>query len=195
GVTTFYPDRLAPNPYVPPVVLTDFHLFNKPVQPGTDSPLQQPIWTTDSLTLTHSQSIFTVEFAGLSYAAPEKNRYRYRLEGLESQWNEMDSRHRQATYTSLPAGRYVFRVQASNNDGVWNEKGATLALTVLAPWWATWWFRTLMGFAFVGLVLGAYKSRIKVLQQREQRLDALVRQRTTELLAANERAEEATAMK
>src|SRR4029079_16079771 len=71
----------------------------------------------------------------------------------------------------------------------------TLALTVLAPWWATWWFRTLMGFAFVGLVLGAYKSRIKVLQPREQQLDALVRQRTTELLAANQRAEEATAMK
>ena len=113
GVTTFYPDRLSPNPYVPPVVLTDFHLFNKPVLPGADSPLHKPIWATDSLTLTHTQSIFTLEFAGLSYAAPEKNRYRYRLEGLESEWNEVDSRRRQATYTSLPAGRYVFRVQAS----------------------------------------------------------------------------------
>ena len=195
GVTTFYPDRLSPNPYVPPVVLTDFHLFNKPVHPGTDSPLQKPIWTTDSLTLTHTQSIFTLEFAGLSYAAPEKNRYRYRLEGLESEWNEMDSRHRQATYTSLPAGRYVFRVQASNNDGVWNEKGATLALTVLPPWWATWWFRSLMGLAFVGLIIGTYKLRIRGLQQREQQLDALVQQRTTELRAANQRAEDATAMK
>ena len=104
------------------------------------------------LTLTHTQSIFTLEFAGLSYAAPEKNRYRYRLEGLESEWNEVDSRRRQATYTSLPAGRYVFRVQASNKDGVWNEKGVTLAITVLPPWWATWWFRSLMGLAFVGLI-------------------------------------------
>ena len=175
--------------------MTDFQLFNKPVHPGTDSPLQKPIWTTDSLTLTHTQSIFTLEFAGLSYAAPEKNRYRYRLEGLESEWNEIDSRHRQATYTSLPAGRYVFRVQASNNDEVWNEKGVSLALTVLPPWWATWWFRSLMGLAFVGLILGAYKSRIKGLKQREQQLDALVQQRTTELVAANQRAEEATAMK
>ena len=64
----------------------------------------------------------------LSYAAPEKNRYRYRLEGLESEWNEVDSRRRQATYTSLPAGHYVFRAQASSKDGVWNEKGVTLAL-------------------------------------------------------------------
>ena len=103
GVTTFYPDRLSPSPYVPPVVLTEFRLFNKPVERGPDSPLHKPIWTTDSLTLTHTQSIFTLEFAGLSYAAPEKNRYRYRLEGLESEWNEVDSRRRQATYTSLAA--------------------------------------------------------------------------------------------
>ena len=195
GVTTFYPDRLFANPYVPPVVLTDFHLFNKPVHPGTDSPLQKPIWTTDLLTLTHTQSIFTLEFAALSYAAPEKNRYRYRLEGLESEWNEIDSRHRQATYTSLPAGRYVFRVQASNNDEVWNEEGVSLALTVLPPWWATLWFRSLTGLVFVGVILGAYKARIKGLKRREKQLDTLVHQRTTELVAANQRAEEATAMK
>ena len=172
------------------------------MRPGPDSPLHKPIWATDSLTLTHAQSIFTLEFAGLSYAAPEKNRYRYRLEGLESEWNEVDSRRRQATYTSLPAGRYVFRVQASNKDGVWNEKGVTLALTVLPPWWATWWFRSLMGLAFVGLILGAYKVRVRGLKQREKQLDALVQQRTAELRAteqelkvAKEKAEEATAMK
>ena len=181
GVTTFYPDRLSTNPYVPPVVLTDFHLFNKPVLPGPDSPLRQPIWVTDSLTLTHTQSIFTLQFAGLSYAAPEKNRYRYRLEGLESEWNEVDSTRRQATYTSLPARRYVFRVQASNKDGVWNDKGVTLNLTVLPPWWRTWWFRSLMGLAFVGLMFGAYKVRVRGMERRERRLDALVQQRTAEL--------------
>ena len=202
GVTTFYPHRLSTNPYLPPVVLTDFHLFNKPVLPGPDSPLRQPIWVTDSLTLTHTQSIFTLQFAGLSYAAPEKNRYRYRLEGLESEWNEVDSTHRQATYTSLPARRYVFRVQASNKDGVWNEKGVSLAITVLPPWWRTWWFRSLMGLAFVGLMFGAYKVRVKELERREKHLEAVVEQRTAELRAseheiriAKEKAEEATAMK
>ena len=181
-----WPDDVLPRsvvtePYVPPVVLTELNLFNKPVARGPDSPLQKPIWATDSLTLTHAQSIFTLEFAGLSYAAPEKNRYRYRLEGLESEWNEVDSRRRQATYTSLPAGRYVFRVQASNKDGVWNEKGVTLALTVLPPWWTTWWFRSLMGLAFVGLIFGGYKVRVRELKRREKRLDALVQQRTAEL--------------
>ncbi len=202
GVTTFYPDRLSANPYVPPVVLTDFYLFNKPVHPGSDSPFQKPIWTTGSLTLTHTQSIFTLAFAGLSHAAPEKNRYRYRLEGLESEWNEVDSRRRQATYTSLPAGRYVFRVQASNNEDVWNEDGVSLVLTILPPWWATWWFRSLMGLAFVGVILGTYKLRIRGLKARERQLDALVQERTAELLAtdaelkvAKEKAEEATEMK
>ena len=202
GVTMFYPDRLSPNPYVPPVVLTDFHLFNKPVHPGSDSPLQKPIWMTDALTLTHTQSIFTLEFAGLSHAAPEKNRYRYRLEGLESEWNEVDSRRRQASYTSLPAGRYVFRVQASNNEEVWNEDGVSLALTILPPWWATWWFRSLMGLAFVGVMLGTYRLRIRGLKERERQLDALVQERTAELVAADvelkvakDKAEEATVMK
>ena len=131
----------------------------------------------------------------MSYAAPEKNRYRYRLEGLESEWNEVDSRRRQATYTSLPARQYIFRVQASNKDGVWNEKGVTLAVTVLPPWWATWWFRSLMGLAFVGLILGVYTLRVNELKRREKVLKVMVRQRTAELTEANQRAEEATQMK
>ncbi len=195
GVTTFYPDRLSPNDYVPPVVLTDFQLFNKPVQPGADSPLHKPIWATDSLTLTHEQSIFTLQFSGLSYAAPEKNRYRYRLEGLESEWNEVDSRRRQATYTGLPAGHYVFRAQACSKDGVWNEKGVTLGLTVLPPWWATWWFRSIAGLAIAGAMLAAYKARVRGLHLAAVRLEAQVAQRTHELEIAKEAAERANKAK
>ena len=112
-MTSFYPNRLSDNPYVPPVVLTDFRLFNQSVNPSPNLPLHQPIWATNSLILGHTQSIFALEFAALSYAAPEKNRYRYRLEGLETEWNEVDSRQRLVTYTKPPAGKYVFRVQGS----------------------------------------------------------------------------------
>jgi signal transduction histidine kinase/ligand-binding sensor domain-containing protein/DNA-binding response OmpR family regulator len=195
GVTTFYPERLSSSPYIPPVVLTDFQMFNKPVLPGADSPLHKPIWATDSLTLTHTQSIFTLEFAGLSYAAPEKNRYRYRLEGLESEWNEVDSRRRQATYTNLAARRYVFRVQASNKDGVWNEKGVSLTLTVLPPWWATWWFRSLMGLAIASAMLAAHRSRLKGLRLAGVRLEAQVAERTRELEIAKDAAERANKAK
>ena len=92
--------------------------------------------------LNHNQNIFTLEFAALSYTDPERNQYRYRLEGLEEDWNEVDSKRRLATYTNLAARNYVFRVQGSNNDLLWNEAGVSLAITVLPPWWETWWFRT-----------------------------------------------------
>jgi ligand-binding sensor domain-containing protein len=108
GLTVFYPDRLSKNAHLPPVVLTDLLLFNKPVYQGAKSPLHQPIWATDSLTLNHTQDIFTLQFAALSYTAPENNRYRYRLEPLEKDWNEVDSRQRLDTYTRLPAGKFVF---------------------------------------------------------------------------------------
>ena len=79
------------------------------------------------------------------------------LEGLDRQWNEVGSDQRLVTYPAVPPGDYIFRVQASSYRGVWNEPGATLHIAILPPWWATWWFRSLMGLAFVGLILGAYK--------------------------------------
>src|SRR4030095_5894936 len=168
GVTVFNPNRVATNPYLPPVVLTDFLLFNKSVIPGANSLLPQPIWATRSLTLNYKQNIFTLEFAALSYLAPERNRYRYRLERLEKEWNEVGGERRVATYTNLPAGKYLFRVQGSNNDGVWNEKGVNLAVTVLPPWWGTWWFRSLMGLGFVGLIFGGYEVRVRGMERREK---------------------------
>jgi signal transduction histidine kinase/ligand-binding sensor domain-containing protein/CheY-like chemotaxis protein len=189
GLTSFYPDQLSDNPYVPPVVLTDLLLFNAPVRQGANSPLRKPIWAVDSLTLTHKQSIFTLEFAALSYTAPEKNRYRYRLAGLETDWNEVDSRRRVAAYTSLPAGKYVFQVQASNNDGIWNPKITTLPITILPPWWATWWFRSMAGMTVVALVFGTHRSRLRSLQLAGIRLEAQVAERTKELETAKDEAE------
>ena len=128
GFTIFNPARLTTNPYRPPVVLTEFLLFNKPTVPGMkESPLTQPIWATESVTLDSSQQIFSVEFAALSYSAPQRNRYRFRLENFEDNWNEVDSSRRTATYTNLPAGQYVFHVQGSNNDLLWSETSAQFA--------------------------------------------------------------------
>jgi len=189
GLSVFNPDRLSTNPYVPPVVLTNFMLFNKPVRPGQDSPLQRPIWATQSLTLTHTQSIFTLEFAALSYAAPQHNRYRYRLEGLDGRWNEVDSTRRFATYTSLPAGNYVFHVQGSNNDRLWNEAGVRLAISVLPPWWGTWWFRVSAGMCLAALIVGWHRYRVIGLRSAAKELEFQVASRTQELQAANHSAE------
>jgi signal transduction histidine kinase len=192
GVTIFYPERLQDNPHAPPVVLTDLVLSNKPAG-GVDSPLHRPIWASDSLTLTDRQNAFTVEFASLSYVAPQKNRYRYRLERADTEWSEVDSGHRSATYRNLPAGKYVFRVQASNNDGVWNTKGVALAIRVLPPWWATWWFRSILVLLIAGTIWAIYRARVKGLQLQTVRLEAQVTQRKRaegELRRSNEQIRE-----
>ena len=195
GLTSFYPDRISANPYVPPVELTDLLLFNKPVRPGGNSPLRQPIWAQDSLTLNHQQGIFTLEFAALSFQAPEKNHYRYRLEPLEKAWNQVDSRQRLATYTTLAPGKYLFRVQASNNGDVWNEQGVTLPIIILPPWWATWWARSIAVLGILGLLIGAHKSRVRVLKIMTARLEVQVSQRTRELSVAKDAAEAASRAK
>jgi hypothetical protein len=96
---------------------------------------------TDRLTLSHAQNIFSVTFAGLDYLGAQTTRYPYRLEGLDRQWNEVGSDRRQATYTTLSAGRYTLRVQAARSRGAWNEEGVSLPIEILPPWWETWWFR------------------------------------------------------
>jgi signal transduction histidine kinase len=153
-----------------------------PPQEGSaqgDSPLQQSITVTNSLTLTHTQNVFSLEFSVLSYANPERNRFRYKLEGLETGWNIVPGTHRLVTYTTLPAGDYVLRVQGATNRGVWNDKGVALRLRILPPWWSTWWFRSLAA-ALVLLSLGsAHHFRLQNIERRiNMRLEERVGERT-----------------
>jgi signal transduction histidine kinase/CheY-like chemotaxis protein/sugar lactone lactonase YvrE len=135
GLTAFYPDQIIDNQDLPPVVITNFVLFNKPVLIGGDSLLRQAIWATDEIALSDQDYSFAFEFAALSYVDPRKNRYKYRLEGFDQGWHEVDSRRRYATYANLTAGEYVFCVIGSNNHGVWNEEGARVKITVAQPLW------------------------------------------------------------
>jgi signal transduction histidine kinase/ligand-binding sensor domain-containing protein/DNA-binding response OmpR family regulator len=139
GFNIFHPDKIFDNTSIPKVVITDFNLFNKPVSIGSkDSPLTKDISQTEELTLSNDQSVITFGFVALNYSSPEKNQYAYLLEGFDKDWNYIGNR-RDATYTSLPAGDYVFRVRASNSDGYWNSEGASIKITVLPPWWKTFY--------------------------------------------------------
>ena len=191
GFNAFFPENIQDNPYVPPVVVTDFKIFNKPVPISADSVLKQAISSIDALTLSYQDSVFSFEFAALSYANSQKNHYRYKLEGLEPDWNEVDSKQRVAIYTNLSPGNYVFRVQASNDDGVWNEKGVSLPITITPPWWQTWWFTSLVGVASVGLLATGYRYRVRSLHRRTVELEFQIAERTRELQIAKEQAEAA----
>ena len=133
----------------------------------------------DSLTLSHRDNVFSFEFAALSYANPQKNRYRYKLEGFDPGWNEVDSKQRLATYTNLNPARYVFRVQGSNSDGVWNEAGVSLPILITPPWYRENWFRALCAAAFLAMLWAAYQFRIRQLQrQYNMRVEERVEERT-----------------
>ena len=179
GVTTFVPEDIHDNPYVPPVVLTSFTIFNRPVPIGADSVLKRAIPYAESLTLSYKSNVFSLEFAALSYANSHKNRYRYRLEGFDPGWNEVDSKHRMATYTNLNPGRYVFRVLGSNSDGIWNEEGVSLPIVITPPWWRTNTFRAGAVGLLLALLWAAYQYRIRQVQHAfEATLDARVGERT-----------------
>ena len=135
------------------------------------------------MVLSYQDRVFSFEFAGLNYRAPEQNRYKYKMEGFENDWNEVDITRRFATYTNLDPGDYVFRVIASNNDGVWNEEGASIKITITPPWWETTWFRIGLGLLVVGLLVGGYGWRVRSVEARSRELEPEVVERTQELQA------------
>lgn len=179
GGTSFFPDKAVDPAYTPAVVLTDFRLFGNPVQIGTHSPLRNSISYTTDLTLPHDQNVFSLSFAGLSYASPATNRYRYRLEGLEPKWNEVGSDRRQAIYTTLPSGTYTFHVQAATRAGGWSEPGVALRIEILPAWWSTWWFRAICLLVSLTLLWTFYQSYVRRLHQKFAiALEARVGERT-----------------
>jgi hypothetical protein len=185
GINIFFPARITDNAHVPPIVLTNFTIFNKPV--SLDQSLQQ----VTSLDLSYQDSVFSFEFAALDYADPDRNQYAYMMEGFDEDWTYVDSSRRFATYTNLDPGKYVFRVKGSNSDGIWNEEGASVEIIITPPWWETAWFRGAMLVLAVGLLYGGFRWRIRSIEGRSRELETQVAERTAELATAKDAAEKA----
>jgi signal transduction histidine kinase len=179
GPTAFFPEKVGDRPYIPPIVLTDFRLFGTPVELKRGSPLTKSISYTDAITLSHRQSVFSIGFSALSYFNAATNRYRYKLEGLDHQWNEVGSDQRLASYTTLPAGIYTFHVQGATSRGAWSEPGAQLRIEILPPWWSTLWFRVSYGTLLLFVAFVAYYYRLRQIhRQFDSRLEERVGERT-----------------
>lgn len=180
GAMSFDPGQTAPAPFHPPVVLTDMALFNHHVDIGSDSILKRPIWQTSALTLEYDQNVLSFSFAALNFLGVSDITYRYTLEGFDKQWNE--TKLPNATYTGLPPGKYELKVQAGH-DAHWSPHEISLGVTILPPWWKTWWFRTLALCLAAALLYSAYAYRVRSLKQREAQLEKTVQERTRELQA------------
>jgi signal transduction histidine kinase/ligand-binding sensor domain-containing protein len=156
GVAVTDPTHLSENLVPPPVIIERFTVD------GVDMPL-----TSAQQNITPSHTSFAFEYAGLSYVAPAKVRYRYFLEGFDQRWTEADSRPT-AYYTNLPPRHYRFRVQAANNDGIWNETGAQIAFSIQPPFYRRLWFLPLVLGLIAAVTLLLYRLRVRSLQSQFQ---------------------------
>ncbi len=169
GLNAFFPDSVRSNPYPPAIVITEFRLFDEPVRIGSDSPLSRHITETSAISLAHWQNDISFDFVALQFNRPEENRYSYMLDNYDKGWRKPGTQ-RTATYTNLDPGEYVFRVRGSNSDGVWNETGASIKVTIRRPWWTTGFAVALYVLLGVSLIFGTHRvQHLRVTRKEQER--------------------------
>jgi signal transduction histidine kinase/ligand-binding sensor domain-containing protein/AraC-like DNA-binding protein len=192
GFTIFHPDSLRKNPNAPKVLISEVILFDEVIFPSSDPVVEVK---TDSLSmgqelvLNHNQNVLALKFIAFNYRQPEKNEYLYTMEGFDNRWYSART-NREAVYTNLPPGEYVFKVKASNNDGVWSKEQAEMNITVLPPWWQTSWFRFLLVFFFVGVLYAFFLWRVKAIKRQRNILGKMVKKKTAQLERQNKEIKE-----
>lgn len=188
GFVAFNPVELETNGIIPPIVLTNFQIWNSQVPIGTThSPLKQSITRTSRITLPHNISVFSISFAALSYVYPKGNLYAYKLEGRDDEWiqvKQIQPEHN-VNYSDLPPGNYTFLVKGANSDGIWNETAATLSIKILPPWYRTIWAYILY-FTLVSTIITLTICHFlrKARKRNEQALKELENTKEKELLAS-----------
>lgn len=184
GFNRFHPDSIRNNDHLPPVVLTKLWINHEEIEIGDELEgreiLSKSITHTGRLDLSYRQKVLRFRFAALDFTDPLRNRYAYRMEPFDEEWIHSGNGN-EVTYTSLDPGNYTFRIMASNNDGIWNETGASLQIVIKPPFWETMLFRAAMLIMLVVGVLVFVKLRTVQLQAQKRRLETLVRKRTEEL--------------
>ena len=189
GFNIFNPDNIKQLSFEPPLLLTDFRIFNKEVQVAKNendtSPLREDISKAKSITIPYSSSVIDFSFASLNYTSNQKKQYAYRLEGFDKKWIDAGTKNT-ATYTNLDPGTYVFKVKGLNNQGQWSSKTLSLTLVVKPPFWLTWWFKSLAVVIVAGGFIGLYRWRINIIQKQQKVLEQQVQERTRQLVLSTE---------
>ncbi len=174
GFNHFFPRTLGESAYEPAIVLTSLTQDGKPLAASAAADAIRQI------TLKSPQNSFEFEFASLGFSQPERSQYAYVLDGFDTDWNALGTK-RDGRYTNLPGGDYVLRLRASNRDGVWTEASSPVRVTVIPPFWQTWWFFGLSGLALAGAGFGAYRLRIRSVEAQKIELERQVKERTLEI--------------
>ena len=160
GINIFNPKEILVQGYTPNVFITNIMVNNQSISAGDKTGvLQNTIEQSKNITLTYLQDILTLEFASLDFTASVQNKYRYQLVGVDKDWVESGTR-RSATYVHLPSGKYVFKLQGSNSQGIWSHRGAEMKITVLPPWWRTWWAYSIYALIIVMVIRAIFKFSV-----------------------------------
>lgn len=194
GFNEFVPDSIRDNTIESPLVITGFQVFNQELTIAKDendlSPLKKAITETKQISLPYKNTVISIEFATLNYTQPESKQYAYMLEAFDKNWNNIGIR-RMATYTNLDPGKYIFKLKAMNNDGHWSSRIVTLQLTIVPPFWLTWWFKLMVCLAIIAAVVGFYRFRINTIKSQKRKLEQQVQERTERLVLLTEKEKQA----
>ncbi len=191
GMTAVYPNLVKTRSVAPQIAITDISVFNRSLKikstasapQASEVSLSGAVSAPKLLSIMRQESVFSIEFAALHFTNPTQNRYAYRLQGFDREWVTADADHRNATYTNLNPGDYVFQVKAANDQGIWSEQVASVNIMIPPRYWQTDWFRWLSLLLAVGLLAGLYRLRVGHLTRTRLHLESLVAARLQELLA------------
>ncbi len=180
GFNVFKPEEIMDNPYPPDIVITGIEILNKPyttyLVKRRGKKINRAVSLITKFKFSHKQNILSFKFAALDYGNSAKNQYKYMLEGFDKEWNKTDASKRFATYTNLPGGDYVFRVIASNGDGIWNEEGLSIKITITPPFYKRTWFILLVLAVIIWLVIRYIRRREEVLMRDKENLEKKIQE-------------------
>ncbi|MBN1180772.1 MAG: GAF domain-containing protein [Bacteroidales bacterium] len=175
GFNSFYPEKVKPNPYLPNVIITKLTAVGKEVKVGEKVMgkvlLEKPIMETTGLRFNHKIKIFTFHFTAFHFVAPENNKFKYILEGYDDGWQYTDANIRSATYSNIPRGDYIFKVDATNNNGKWSGKPFSIKVKIIPPFWKTIWFYSIIAIILGFLVFLFVKWRERQLKHDKEILE------------------------
>lgn len=173
GISFFNPNSIVENAFIPSVYITSILVNNKPflAKDGANNQIE----------LKYNQNVFSFDFVALSYSQPNKNQYAYKLEGFDTDWNYVGD-NKSATYTNIDAGDYVFKVKASNSDGLWNEKGDSINVTIFPAPWRSWWAYLIYIMLFIASLLVIRKySLLRIHERNELKNERLEKEKIEEI--------------
>ncbi|TDF42150.1 hybrid sensor histidine kinase/response regulator [Alteromonadaceae bacterium M269] len=197
GFNRFYPSQIHHDPLAPKLAFTNLLIFNEPYSIEKDNQpedkasvntkknpnivLSKSINTTEELVLSYQQRHFSLEFTALNFISPKRNQYAYKLEGWDKNWISTNYQNRLATYNNILPGQYKLNVKAANKDGIWNDQGISMAITILPPWWATFQLKVIYAlFGMLVLLLMLYRLTI-IPRKRAKLLEIQIQERTVEI--------------